>query len=127
MDWAFFKHAAALRHGAAHVLLAGILVAILPVALQAETANDIASLNRQIVQLYGQGKYAEAAALAREALTLNERMLGKEHPATLGSVNTLADLYRAQGRLAEAEPLYKRASRPASGCWARNTPTRLEA
>ena len=109
MDWAFLKHVAALKHGAAHVLFAGILVAILPVALQAETANDIASLNRQIFQLYGQGKYAEAAALAREALSLTERVLGKEHPDTLTSVNNLAVLYQAQGRLAEAEPLYKRA------------------
>jgi len=36
-------------------------------------------------------------------------VLGKEHPNTLQSVNTLAELYRAEGRLAEAEPLYKRA------------------
>ena len=109
MDWAFLKHVAALKHGAAHVLFAGILVAILPVALQAETANDIASLNRQIFQLYGQGKYAEAAALAREALSLAEQVLGKEHPDTLTSVNNLALLYQAEGRLAEAEPLHKRA------------------
>ena len=36
-------------------------------------------------------------------------MLGKEHPDTLRSVSNLAELYRAEGRLAEAEPLYKRA------------------
>ncbi len=36
-------------------------------------------------------------------------MLGKEHPDTLTSVDNLAALYQAQGRLAEAEPLYKRA------------------
>jgi tetratricopeptide (TPR) repeat protein len=109
MDWAFLKHGAASKHVAAHVLFAGILVAILPVALQSETANDIASLNRQIFQLYGQSKYAEAASLAREALSLTEQMLGKEHPDTLTSVNNLALLYQAEGRLAEAEPLYKRA------------------
>ncbi len=103
MGWAFLKH------GAAHGLFAGILVAILPVALQAETANDIHALNQQVVQLYGRGKHAEAAALAREALSLSERVLGKEHPDTTQSVNNLAFLCQAQGRLAEAEPLYKRA------------------
>jgi len=36
-------------------------------------------------------------------------MLGREHPETLTSVNNLAGLYKAQGRLAEAEPLFKRA------------------
>ena len=36
-------------------------------------------------------------------------MLGKEHPDTLASVNNLAELYRAQGRHAEAEPLFRRA------------------
>ena len=65
MGWPFLKRGAALKHGAARVLFAGILVAIVPVALQAETANDIAFLKQQVVQLYGQGKYAEAAALAR--------------------------------------------------------------
>ena len=36
-------------------------------------------------------------------------MLGPEHPETLISVNNLAELYKAQGRYGEAEPLYKRA------------------
>ena len=37
-----------------------------------------------------------------------EKTLGPEHPDTLTSVNSLAGLYRAQGRYAEAESLYKR-------------------
>jgi Flp pilus assembly protein TadD len=103
MDRAYLKHVAA------HVLFAGVLVAMVPAALRAQTANDLHALNQQVVQLYGQGKYAEAAAVAREALSLTERVLGKEHPGTLTSVNNLAALYKAQGRLAEAEPLFKRA------------------
>ena len=35
-------------------------------------------------------------------------MLGPEHPETLFSVNSLADLYQVQGRYAQAEPLYRR-------------------
>ena len=36
-------------------------------------------------------------------------MLGPDHPDTASSLNNLAGLYRAQGRYAEAEPLYRRA------------------
>ena len=36
-------------------------------------------------------------------------MLGQEHPDTLLSANNLAGLFQDQGRLAEAEPLFKRA------------------
>ncbi len=43
------------------------------------------------------------------ALEAYERVLGKEHPHTLLSVNNLAGLYQAQGRYAQAEPLYRRA------------------
>ncbi|MCP4345555.1 MAG: tetratricopeptide repeat protein, partial [Desulfobacterales bacterium] len=40
---------------------------------------------------------------------LREKVLGKEHPDTLGSINNLATLYESQGRYGEAEPLYKEA------------------
>ena len=43
----------------------------------------------------------------KRALEAYERVLGKEHPDTLASVNNL--LYESQGRYGEAEPLYKRA------------------
>jgi tetratricopeptide (TPR) repeat protein len=36
-------------------------------------------------------------------------MLGPEHPATAASLNNLSELYRAQGKYEEAEPLYRRA------------------
>ncbi len=36
-------------------------------------------------------------------------MLGPEHPDVAIILNNLAVLYRAQGKYAEAEPLYKRA------------------
>ena len=66
------------------------------------------------------------AALKR-ALEADERVLGPEHPDTLISVNNLADLYKAQGRYGEAEPLFRRALQAASGCWARSIPIRYEA
>jgi len=37
-----------------------------------------------------------------------EKALGPEHPDVAQSLNNLAELYRSQGRYAQAEPLYKR-------------------
>jgi tetratricopeptide (TPR) repeat protein len=37
-----------------------------------------------------------------------EQQLGAEHPDVASSLNNLANLYRAQGRYSEAEPLYLR-------------------
>jgi tetratricopeptide (TPR) repeat protein len=41
-------------------------------------------------------------------LTIREKALGSEHPDVGTTLNNLADLYRRQGRFADAEPLYKR-------------------
>ncbi len=94
---------------AAHVLMVAMLAIAAPTGAEAQGAADIDTLNRQAVQLYGLGNYAEATVVAQRALTLAERVLGKEHPDTLTSVNNLAELYQAQGRYGEAEPLYRRA------------------
>ena len=39
----------------------------------------------------------------------HEKALGPDHPDVATSLNNLAELYQAQGRYADAEPLYKRA------------------
>ena len=41
--------------------------------------------------------------------------LGKDHPDTLCCLNNLAGLLQAQGRLAEAEPLYREALEKSPG------------
>ena len=97
------------RRAAATVTIAMLLAIAASTSAQAQEAADVASLNKQAVQLYGQGKHKEAAAVAEKAFAVAERVLGKEHPDTLLSVNNLAALYQAQGRYGEAEPLYKRA------------------
>ena len=53
-----------------------------------------------------QGRYAEAEQLYLAALETLKRALGDDHPATLSSMNNLANLYSNQGRYAEAKPLY---------------------
>ena len=41
--------------------------------------------------------------------------LGEDHPQTLGSLNNLAVVLKAQGHLAEAEPLYREALEKSPG------------
>ena len=43
------------------------------------------------------------------ALAIAEKALGPEHPHVATSLNNLAELYRAQGKYAQAEPLYRQA------------------
>ena len=54
-----------------------------------------------------QGQYAEAERFCRQALENWERLLGEEHPDTLGVRHNLAMLYYHQGQYKEAEALYK--------------------
>ena len=43
-------------------------------------------------------RYGEAELLYTKALQLSKKVLGKEHPNTIISMNNLAMLYNAQGR-----------------------------
>ncbi len=71
--------------------------------------EDAYVLNKQVIQLYGAGRYEEAIPLAQRALAIREKALGPEHPDTAVSLNNLAELYSATGDYAKAEPLYQRA------------------
>jgi CHAT domain-containing protein/tetratricopeptide (TPR) repeat protein len=100
---------ASLKRIAAYILIIAVLAAAATSVAAAQSADDVAAFNKQVELLYGQGKYVQAAALAQQALSLAQRVLGKEHPDTLRCLNILAFVYDAQGRYAEAEPLYRRA------------------
>ncbi len=60
----------------------------------------------QAEEAYRRGAYTEGAAAAERALALARQALGPAHPSTLASTNSLANVYLAQGRLGEAEPLH---------------------
>jgi tetratricopeptide (TPR) repeat protein len=53
------------------------------------------------------GQYWEAEPLRKSELVISERVLGPEHPDTLGSLNNLAILHWNQGKYEQAEPLYQ--------------------
>ena len=49
---------------------------------QAADLGEAQRLSQQVVQLYQQGKYAEAAPLGERALAIREKALGPKHPHT---------------------------------------------
>jgi tetratricopeptide (TPR) repeat protein len=66
-------------------------------------------LNQQAVELYQAGRYPEALSLARQALELDEKALGPEHPDIAVSLSNLAGLYKASGAFEKALPLFQQA------------------
>jgi tetratricopeptide (TPR) repeat protein len=83
-----------------------------PTVRQAQGADDPAALQRQVSRLHSRGMYADAIPLARRYVIMARQSYGDEHPKFGTAITLLADVYRAQGRIAEAEPLYQRALGP---------------
>lgn len=50
-----------------------------------------------------------AEAMIKRAVLVQGRHLGLRHPVVASSMHAMAELYRRQGRLSEAEPLFRRA------------------
>ena len=89
-------------------LLAALLwLALWPAVAHSQSAAFMDAYSRYS-ELYAQGHYEEALSFAKKALQLGEEELGLDDPATATLLNNLAVLYKAQGRYAEAEPLYQR-------------------
>ena len=74
-----------------------------------DPTQQIDQLNQVVVQLYQQGRYQEAIALATQARDLARQHLGQDHPDYATSLNNLATLYQAMGDHAAALPLYRQA------------------
>lgn len=85
-----------------------MLLILLPMAGQAQEAL-LGNLYSQVFELYDQGRYSEAADIAKEALKVAENTFGEDHPNVAISLNNLAYLYDCQGNHAQSGPLYRRA------------------
>ncbi|MGH9425513.1 MAG: tetratricopeptide repeat protein [Terriglobia bacterium] len=66
--------------------------------------EEAGQLSQQATQLYQQGHYPEAAHLWERALTINEKVLGAEHPNTLATLNNRANVFL---RLGEVEFMFQ--------------------
>ena len=76
---------------------------------QASCSEKLNALNLQVSQFYQTGRYGEAIPLAERYVDLAKNSYGEDHPIYETAIGWLATLYHAQGRFADAEPLYKRA------------------
>jgi len=77
--------------------------------VQAQGAgNQWKALNEQLFEFIRSKDYDRAIPIAKKALKVAEDNVGANHPEVATSLNNLADLYRDQGRYADAEPLYQR-------------------
>lgn len=65
-------------------------------------------VNDKIVTVYQQGRYSHRIKAAEEASKIAKKTVGTQHPEAVTSLNNLTELYRAQSRYGQAEPLYKR-------------------
>jgi CHAT domain-containing protein/tetratricopeptide (TPR) repeat protein len=61
---------------------------------------------KRVVQLFHEARYEEGIALATEALEFVRQGFGQEDQRYADALNVLAELYRASGNYAAAEPLY---------------------
>jgi len=96
----------------AYALLAAAVLA-LPLAPRATAQplpepTEVEQLDAKIEQLSREGRFDEAIPLAEQALSIQERALGPDHPGILKSLNDLAMLYRATGDYADAEAIFER-------------------
>ncbi|RKZ52270.1 MAG: hypothetical protein DRR00_08805, partial [Candidatus Parabeggiatoa sp. nov. 3] len=67
--------------------------------------------NAKVVELYQKGEAQKAVLYAEKAFNIRKEILGEKHPNTLSSLNNLAFIYQAVGRLNEALPLYEKGYR----------------
>ena len=64
-------------------------------------------LNDAGYYLSERGQYPEAEALLKQALTIREKMPSSERADIAQSQNNLAEVYRLQGKYAQALPLFE--------------------
>ena len=84
-----------------------------PFTGQEQTANsaelaEANKLSQQVVVLYNQHKFDEALPLARRALEIREKALGRDHLLVGIALKNLASLYFGKKQYGEAASLYQR-------------------
>jgi tetratricopeptide (TPR) repeat protein len=91
------------------MMAVGLLVGWCCVELaRAQDPEDIGRLDAQVLKLFGDRRYAEAAEIAERSLSMAERRWGIAHPKIARSITNLGLLYLALSRRADAERLFRR-------------------
>src|SRR5215510_11102510 len=76
---------------------------------QGHIGRRVTALNRQVIQLFHQGRYDRALPIARQAVTLASEAFGEDSPEYADVLNNLAALYQQLRTFSEAEPLFLQA------------------
>lgn len=114
---------AARRHRRAFLLSAALLAlaspwpisaadpASAPPAIRPQNAAEqakMAQITAGLEKATAEQRWADAVALGRQALAIEEVTNGPEHPEVAGTLGLIADWLDRQGKFAEATPLYQR-------------------
>lgn len=75
----------------------------------AEPTDPLARIEAEIGVATAARRWADAVALGRAALAIEERTKGSDHPEVGGTLSLIAGWLVQQGKPAEATPLYRRA------------------
>ena len=98
-----------MRLGTTRWLLVGLLcLGLWPMVAASAQETRWDSIMAGAAKAYQQADYAQAEKLLLAALQEAEKF-GEQDPRFAASLNNLAELYRAQGKYEQAEPLYQRA------------------
>lgn len=101
-----------------------------PAALIAQpelSANELAALSARIESAAGQRQWAEAIRLGEQALAIEERLHGPDHPEVAGTLSLIAGWMAESDRHAEAEPLLRRALTIFEGALGERDPATISA
>ncbi len=69
------------------------------------------SLNNLAGLYYSQSDFDKAEPLFKRSLSIREKVLGPDHPDVAKILKNIAALYRATGRVSEADELEQRADK----------------
>ncbi len=64
--------------------------------------------NENLMKLYQQGRFAEAAEQGEKVLEIRQAIRGETHPHVAASLNNLAALYYAMGNYTRTQPLFEK-------------------
>ena len=104
------------------VLSGTTLLFITVVAPAAAQQGDLNTIQKRFSELYAAGNYPAALIEAQKLEAQVKARFGTDHPNYVVALNTLASVYRAQGKYAEAEPHKQRALKIGRRSSARTTP-----
>lgn len=92
------------------VLLAAFLLVVSASAQSQDDAlKEASQLSQQVIRLYNEGKYDEALPLAKRAVEIREKILGKEDPLLADALANLGAVLMAMKNYGNAQSQYEKA------------------